>query len=633
MNSRKVFLLGSASVPASRGLGTALNGGKLHYLRQSLKAGVLLGLAAFASNPAIAQEAGLFGAVSPGSRSVQVGQEATAFASIINSSATPATNCGISQAGSSVGAFSFQATDPATNTPIGSKNMSVDIPAGGSQSFMFSITPSSQMNGTDLALSFSCDGFNDAPVFSGVNTLTLSASTQAVPDVIAITATQNADQIMDIAGLGQFAAYSAAAVNIGADGYFDVKAEYTGANGPVTALLCETDATSGACLASPAAIIQSSIVSGDISTFAVFALRDGDVAFDPANNRIRLRFTDSSSLIAGETGIATRGTGTDLVIGNYTKTATGFTVNGVAYTDGAAGYTRVLDDGALSGAARLTTGKRVRVMGTKSSGEADTIAIDSELAKGPVTAVSTSNFEVAGQSINFDAATIFQNRLFSALQVGDYVEVDGVFDAAGNIQASRVEYMAGGFAQAEHIKVTGVVTNHNPNLKTFMIQSLTVNYVNASIDRHFANGQFANGDLVEAKSNTVLAGLTLTASRIETTKSEGSVGQPGTDVDLEGIVDRFVSAQDFDINGQAVSTNANTVFEHGLATGIALNVKIEAEGVIDSNNVLQAIKVSLENDSSNDDDHGNGNDNDDDHGNGNDNDGDHGNGNDNDSDH
>ncbi len=631
MNSHKVLLLGSSSVPAAYLPGKFIGKPALG-LTKLLKTGIFAGLATLASGSVMAQEAGLFGAISPASRSVQIGQEATAFATIINSSATTATNCKIAQAGPSIGAFTFQATDPVTNNPVGSKNIAVDIPAGGSQSFMFSIAPGSPMNGVSLPLSFSCDGFADAPVFAGVNTLTLSASAQAVPDVIAITATQNADQIVDIAGMGRFAAYSAAAVNIGANGDFEIEAQYTGNNGPVTVLLCETDPASGGCLGAPAAKVQSSILSGDVATFAVFALRDGEVNFDPANNRIRLRFTDSNSMVAGETGIATRGTGTDLVIGEYNKTSTGFTVNGVSYIDGASSYTRVLDDGALAAASGLTSGKRVRVTGTKSSGEADTIFIDSELAKGPITAISATAFDVAGQKINFDATTLFQNRLFASLQSGDYVEVDGVFDAAGNIQASRVEYLAGGFAEAEHVSVTGIVQSHNPNLKTFMIQNLNIEYANAIIDHDFPGGQFGNGDMVKVKSNAALGGLTMTASKIEKPYSTGTVGQPGVDVDLEGVVDRFVSEQDFDVNGQPVSTSANTLFEHGLATDIALNSKIEVEGIINSNNVLEARKVSLETDNSDSGDHGNngdhGNDGSDDH----DNDGDHGNDGDHDND-
>jgi len=64
------------------------------------------------------------------------------------------------------------------------------------------------------------------------------------------------------------------------------------------------------------------------------------------------------------------------------------------------------------------------------------------------------------------------------------------------------------------------------------------------------------------------------------------------------------------------------VFEHGLASDITLNSKIEAEGLLNGSNVLEASKVSIKN--GNDNDH---NDNDNDH-NGNDNDH-----NDNDGDH
>jgi hypothetical protein len=360
--------------------------------KQNLKLGSVFSLAAIMASPALAQQTGLLGAVSPVSRSVQVGTTATAFATILNTSAVTATGCTLSEVNTSVGDFTFQATDPATNAPIGATNTSVDIAAGGSQSFVFTLTPTAALNGQDVAIAFSCAGFDDAPVYSGINTLFLSASPTPVPDVIAITATQNSDQILDVAGLGKFTAYSAAATNIGADGTFTVTADYTGTDGPLSTLLCETDSATGACLANPLASIQSSIANNGVSTYAVFALRDGDLPFDPVNNRIRLRFTGDGALINGEAGVAARGTGTDLVVGSFAQTADGFTVNGVTYVIGASTYTRVLQGGVLSSISQLRTGQRVQVIGTKTNSAADTIAINSELIKGPITAAGTTSF-------------------------------------------------------------------------------------------------------------------------------------------------------------------------------------------------------------------------------------------------
>jgi hypothetical protein len=181
------------------------------------------------------------------------------------------------------------------------------------------------------------------------------------------------------------------------------------------------------------------------------------------------------------------------------------------------------------------------------------------------------------------------------LLVGDFVEVDGVFDAFGDIQASRIAYEAGGFADAGEVSATGIVSNHDPVAKTFTLQNLTIAYGNAQIDDGFGQAGFANGDFVVAKSTSPLAGLAMTASTIEPTNADGeSVGEPGTELEIEGFIDRFVSTQDFDINGQAVSTSASTVFEDGVPTDLTLNVMAEIEGVVDANNVLQATKVSIE---------------------------------------
>jgi hypothetical protein len=345
--------------------------------------------------------------------------------------------------------------------------------------------------------------------------------------------------------------------------------------------------------------VQSSIASGQITTFAVFTLRDGALPFQPASNRVDLRFTEASSLLAGQAGIAVRGTGSDLVVGDLIRTIDGFVVNGVSFVDGAATYTRVLHDGLPADPTVLASGQRVQINGTMVSGEADTVIVAGELLKGPVTAIAGDTLEIAGQSVIFDRNTLFENRNLSSLQVGDFVEVDGLLNAQNTIEASRIEYVSEGFAAAQELRLTGGISNLNTLLKTFTVQNIFVQYDKAEIDDDFTSGGLNNGDLVLVKSGIALSGLTLQASKVAPSIAGGdTIGDTGFELDIEGIITRFVSAQDFDINGQPVATDTNTVFENANTADLTLNSNVEAEGVLDENQVLQASKISIENEDS-----------------------------------
>ncbi len=68
----------------------------------------------------ISAKADIFGSVLPTSRAVQVNTTATAFATIINASASPATNCRLTIPASIPANFSYQTTNASTNAPTGS---------------------------------------------------------------------------------------------------------------------------------------------------------------------------------------------------------------------------------------------------------------------------------------------------------------------------------------------------------------------------------------------------------------------------------------------------------------------------------------------------------------------------------
>jgi hypothetical protein len=245
----------------------------------------------------------LVSALLPSSRSVQVGTPATAFATIINAGEVEAAGCGMSMLTSLPAAFNFQTTDPATNVVTGSLNAPVDIPAGSSQSFVFALTPTASIAPTDVQLSFDCANSFPAPIYAGIDTLLLSASPTPVPDLVALAATQNNDGIVTLASTGVFAV---ATVNLGSTGTITASADTGSAALPVNISLCQTDPATSQCISAIGPSVTTQINTNTTPTFGIFVEGSGTVPFDPATNRIFVRFKDSGDIIRGSTSVAVR---------------------------------------------------------------------------------------------------------------------------------------------------------------------------------------------------------------------------------------------------------------------------------------------------------------------------------------
>jgi hypothetical protein len=235
----------------------------------------------------------LAAAVLPGIRSVQVGSTATAFATIINSGTSTGVACTIAPSSPVAGtAFSYQTTDKSTNTPTGSPNTAIDIPASGSQTFVMSFTPSGPVSPVDLQLEFRCSNSTAAPVVLGVNTFRLSAASHAVPDIVALAGTLNDDGIVRVPGVGGTGAFSVATVNVGAGGEITASADTGGASLPVTVSLCRTNPATGACTSAIGPTVTAQINSGETPTFGVFVKANGPIPLDHAASRIFVRFAE-----------------------------------------------------------------------------------------------------------------------------------------------------------------------------------------------------------------------------------------------------------------------------------------------------------------------------------------------------
>jgi hypothetical protein len=249
------------------------------------------------------QPTGLVAAVLPSSRSVQVNTPAAAFATVINTGQAIATSCSIAPLTSVPAAFIYQTTDPATNQVIGFPNTPASIAAGAAQSFVFAITPTAPMVSTDVQFSFDCADTDPAPIHTGLNTLLLSASATPVPDIVALAATLNNDGIVTLASTGVFAA---ATVNAGASASITASADTGSAVLPVSISLCETNPVTAQCISAIGPTVTTMIHANATPTFGIFVEGNGNVPFDPATNRIFVRFKDSGDITRGSTSVAVR---------------------------------------------------------------------------------------------------------------------------------------------------------------------------------------------------------------------------------------------------------------------------------------------------------------------------------------
>jgi hypothetical protein len=231
---------------------------------------------------------------------------ATVFATIVNSGTTMATDCAIqfSPLANFPGSMVYQTTNSTTNALTGTANTPVNIPAGGSQSFVLGFTPTLSFAPLQLGLTYACANAGAAPAVSGLNTVGLSTSTTSVADIIALGATSTNDQILHISGSTGSGAFAVATFNLGAASMIMATANTGSSNTPLILNLCQTDPFSGHCISPIGAAVTVQINNGGTPTFAVFVTALNQIILDPTHNRIFVNFSDSNGLLRGGTSVA-----------------------------------------------------------------------------------------------------------------------------------------------------------------------------------------------------------------------------------------------------------------------------------------------------------------------------------------
>lgn len=250
-------------------------------------------------------------AVVPASRAVGTGAAATAFVTIANPASTgsTATACGLRvHGGNTGGSFSYQTTDPATNAVTGAPNAPVDIPAGGSQSYVIAISRTSLTNQADIRIDAQCANRITQTVIPGLNTLLFTALPSVGPDIISVAATSGSPGRLTIPALGGTGAFAVAVTNAGAPGDILFSAEATtGTQGVGQIQICRTDPNTAQCLTPRLSEVALTLGANETASFSVFVTAEGTIANQPAGNRILFRAAGASTgRIVGATSVAVR---------------------------------------------------------------------------------------------------------------------------------------------------------------------------------------------------------------------------------------------------------------------------------------------------------------------------------------
>jgi hypothetical protein len=177
--------------------------------------------------------------------------------------------------------------------------------------------------------------------------------------------------------------------------------------------------------------------------------------------------------------------------------------------------------------------------------------------------------------LNDDNAKIFST---AGLVVGNFVEVSAFPDDNGGLRATRVAKKAEG-----ELEVKGFVASIGTG--SFGLSPTPGGTATVTVTGSLPVGAIV-GSFVEVKANAAPANGAVTATAVQL--EDRLAG--GEKVEAEGIITSG-TVDSFTINGQKVVTNTSTLFEGGLKVDFAVGVKVEAEGPLDANGAIVAVKV------------------------------------------
>jgi hypothetical protein len=247
-----------------------------------------------------------------------------------------------------------------------------------------------------------------------------------------------------------------------------------------------------------------------------------------------------------------------LVVGNVVE------VSGFEDADGALRATRVdkLQDA-------FTPGTEIEVEGTVTNLDA-----------------AHQTFTLSMLQVDFSAAQLISLPA-GQLRNGQVVSVKSSRDIAdGVLVADSVEVEEADFNgdEGDEFELQGIITRLT-SADTFEISGQPVRLTPATVFEGGTAADLALNLRVEAEGFFDRNGA-LVAEDVE-------FGDDDDAFELQGIITRLTSADTFEISGQPVRLTSATVFEGGTAADLAVDVRVEVEGLFDTDGVLVATEIAF----------------------------------------
>ena len=214
--------------------------------------------------------------------------------------------------------------------------------------------------------------------------------------------------------------------------------------------------------------------------------------------------------------------------------------------------------------------------------------------EGPVSSLDTANhrFVVLGKTVLVDELTVFDEATFDTLAVGNVVRVSGQFRSEERIQATHVHRIANEYQAGMHMHVNGEVENLDIGNQTFSLGGQVCDYSGAALE--LGGADLADGLYVEVTGTTPMGNGDMILDRIQAKdrdRDRDHLCSSDCDFELEGFITAFVSATEFEVDGQPVTTVETTEYVNGTVDSLALDVKVKVDGTLDANGVLVADRI------------------------------------------
>lgn len=287
----------------------------------------------------------------------------------------------------------------------------------------------------------------------------------------------------------------------------------------------------------------------------------------------------------GGTGVTRKGASVGVIA---EKSAGDVTVNGVRFNGAGA---RVTIDGASATLDALAVGMVAKVRGSiRDDGTGAAQSIDYlPTVIGPIEDIAAERLTVLRQTVVFSAATVCHDAArgpiaCNTLEMNDTLEVSGLTDEIGDIQASFIERRAPGITP---YRARGKISTLNTLTQTFAIDTLQVQYTSATGD----TDQLENGRSVSAVGSLSAPGL-LVANHVTVLRSVFTGEQEGDEAEVEGYVSAVHGPGHFVLDGETVQGSDRTEYRGVAAQEIAVGMRLEVEGVL-ANGVVNARRVEL----------------------------------------